>query len=1219
MQSPTAKGSRLQLGAAVFVTALGLLVMAGWIGHVRWLVLPPYNAVAMVPGTAISFLLTGVALLALGTAWPRRIGAVRVLVGALLVFHVVGLLVVFGPTPSLLDFGTGAGWLKDANPFPGRMAPNTRLGFLVASLLLFSLARPGAIRRHWLAPMLIAGLFMIAGTGVISFFLKTDLLLPWQFARMAVPTAVGMFGIAGAGWGAWQQTAKAEPLSHSQRLIRTAALITTSLVVVAAFSGFAALGTVSRAAIADKLEQTLQARVMVLEQEQRLALALANALATRPDLIEAADQLAMASSPVAMTRVEAALSDAMTSGFRGAAVLDPQGRTLARRGTFADAPEISATLDPAGHATLLWEGQFLLRASVPLSSAGNTLVLEKPVPNFSKAWSNTAGLGDTGEGVLCRDGTSSLRCFPSRFNRSAFSPARTFQGQALPMVFALQGQSGTQSRVDYRGKQVVASFRPVAGDQLGMVVKQDGNELAGPIRRALFWMLPMLAVLVGAALWLLRLKVNPLGQELERLESTARDAHAEIDAVLRGISDGLLIVDAQNRIVSANRAATSMFGYREQDLLGRDLSLLIPPSMRAAHETGMVRFNAGGEARVVGKGRLELRGLRSDGSEFPLELSVDSIPHAGAVRLVGTMRDITVRNQAQQAVAFERERLRVTLHSIGDAVITTDTVASVTYMNPVAEALTGWSSMEALGRPIEEVFRIFHGEGDAPAPNPIDFVLSTGAMGGLAHDTMLLRRDGIRIAIEDSAAPIRDVDHTLVGAVLVFHDVTQARAVADHMTHQASHDALTDLINRREFERQLAQVLEGKVLQTKGHALLYLDLDQFKIVNDTAGHQAGDELLRQVTTVLKGRLRANDDLARLGGDEFAVLMRECPVPAALRVAEVLRQAMADFRFLWQGRSFALGVSIGVVHFNAGQTMASVLSDADSACYIAKDQGRNRVYLHQLADEDVVRRTGDMNWTTRIPAALAEGRFALYAQWIVPVEVDTPGPRHCELLLRMLDETGELVPPMAFIPAAERYGLMPAIDRWVVEHAFAAMTRARAGGNADLQFSINLSGASLNDGGFLEFVEHQFASAAIPFDSICFEITETAAIANLERAREFIDRLRSLGCQFSLDDFGTGLSSFTYLKNLRVDYLKIDGSFIRNVASDSIDRAMVDAINRVGHELELRTIAEFVENDDTLAVLRSLGVDYAQGYGIAVPMPLDLALAMSHAGGQIVRG
>jgi diguanylate cyclase (GGDEF)-like protein/PAS domain S-box-containing protein len=1205
----------LHRAGAMAVAALGLLVIVGWVAHLGWMVLPPFNSVAMVPGTALSFLVSGLALLLLGTSCRFRKPAVLVMALALLAFQMSGLLVLLTPSPDLLDFGTGGGWLHDANPFPGRMAPNTRVGFLATALLLLDLATPAIHRRKWLAPLMLVGLFVIAASGVISSFLTTDLLLPWQPARMALPTAAGMFCIALAGWGIWQLGAKAQPLSHAQRLIRTSALITVSLVIVAGFSGFAALGSFARGATAEKLEQTLLSRTTILEEQQRLSWALARAFAARQDVTEVAAQLSADSTGSSRSHLDAVMSEAIDSGFRGAEVIDPQGRIQARSGVVASTPEIAAPLDSQGRATLLWQGQFLLRTVIPLRNTVNRLVLENTIPSFTKSWSNMTGLGNTGESVMCMDAVASLRCFPSRHNPAAFSSARAVVGHVLPMVLALRGQVGTQAANDYRGKAVVASFRPMAGGRLGMVVKQDADELAAPIRRAMLWMLPMLAFLVAVSLWLLKSQVNPLGVELERLEGIAREAHEAIDAILRGISDGLLIVNAEHRIVSINAAATAMFGYLEKELLGRDLSLLIPPSMRAAHEAGMVRFNAGGEAHVVGRGRLELRGLRRDASEFPLELSVDAIPHAGAVRLVGIMRDISVRKEAERAVAFERERLRVTLHSIGDAVITTDTEALVSYLNPVAETLTGWSSSDALGRPIEEVFRIFHGQGDEPAPSPVDFVLSTGSLGGLAHDTMLLRHDGTRIAIEDSAAPIRDADHTLVGVVLVFHDVTQARAIASQMTHQASHDALTDLINRREFERQLTVMAKSESSSGKGNALLYIDLDQFKIVNDTAGHHAGDELLRQVTAVFKSHLRANDNLARLGGDEFAVLLRDCPVEPALRVAEGLRQAAADFRFLWQGRLFSLGASIGVVHFNAGDEMAVVLSDADSACYIAKEKGRNRVYLHQHADDDVVRRTGEMNWTTRIPAALAESRFVLYGQWIVPVEPGATGPRHCELLLRMLDETGELVPPMAFIPAAERYGLMPAIDRWVVEHAFAAMSRARAGGSNDLQFSINLSGASLNDGDFLQFVEDQFAAMGIPFGSICFEITETTAIANLLRAREFIDRLRSMGCKFSLDDFGTGLSSFAYLKCLRVDYLKIDGSFVRNVASDPIDRTMVDAINRVGHELGLRTIAEFVENEASLAILRNLSVDYAQGYGVAVPMPLDLALAMSRARGH----
>lgn len=553
---------------------------------------------------------------------------------------------------------------------------------------------------------------------------------------------------------------------------------------------------------------------------------------------------------------------------------------------------------------------------------------------------------------------------------------------------------------------------------------------------------------------------------------------------------------------------------------------------------------------------------------------------------------------------------RITLQSIGDGVICTDMHGAVSYMNPVAERLTGWSNAEAFGRPMVEVFRIVHEESGEPAPSPVDFVLTTGATGGLAHHTTLVARDGTRTAIEDSASAIRDAENGIMGVVLVFHDVTAARSIANQMSYQASHDPLTNLINRREFDRRLAQVLSNDGPRQRGHVLLYIDLDQFKIVNDTCGHIAGDELLKQVSGVLRQALRSDDYLARLGGDEFGAILMDCPADSGVRVAEMLREAVRDLRFSWENKPFVIGASIGVVHFRAHESQSELLSHADSACYLAKDEGRNRIRVHHEADEASVRRIGELNWTSRIHTALAEDRFVLFAQRIVPTSLDGHANGHYELLLRMRDEQGELVPPMAFIPAAERYGMMPKIDRWVVQNAFRSLGKARANGRLSTQFSINLSGVTMGDASFLDFVVEQFRLFDVPPSQICFEITESSAISNLTAASEFISKSKALGCKFSLDDFGTGMSSFAYLKTLEVDFLKIDGGFVRDMIDDAVDAAMVDAINRIGHVMQLKTIAEFVENDSILQRLRDMGVDYAQGYGIHLPAPLDTVLALS---------
>ncbi|MCG6975723.1 MAG: EAL domain-containing protein [Acidiferrobacterales bacterium] len=431
------------------------------------------------------------------------------------------------------------------------------------------------------------------------------------------------------------------------------------------------------------------------------------------------------------------------------------------------------------------------------------------------------------------------------------------------------------------------------------------------------------------------------------------------------------------------------------------------------------------------------------------------------------------------------------------------------------------------------------------------------------------------------------------------------RQAEETIRHMAFHDSLTDLVNRREFERRVGRALERARERELTHALLYIDLDQFKIINDTSGHIAGDELLRQLAHMLKKHVRESDTLARLGGDEFGALLESCPMNRAYNIAEALRQAIRNFRFVWDGKPFAVGASIGLVMMNGDTVSATdALSAADMACYAAKDLGRDRIHVFESGDEELVRRRGEMQWVARINDALAENRFTLYSQAIQPLK---NGNRiHAEFLLRMLGPESQVVPPGAFIPAAERYNLMPAIDRWVIDNAFAYLSgdSSKKSGKKDVdKYFINLAGPSLNDNNLFDYIKRQMESFRLDPKKIGFEITETAAIGNMRLAVEFIDGIRKLGCSFALDDFGSGLCSFSYLKSIPVDSLKIDGCFVRSMKNNRMDAAIVQAINEVGHVAGLNTIAEFVEDKALIPELKHLGVDYAQGYGIARPMPL----------------
>ncbi|WP_242072009.1 EAL domain-containing protein [Nostoc sp. FACHB-110] len=598
-----------------------------------------------------------------------------------------------------------------------------------------------------------------------------------------------------------------------------------------------------------------------------------------------------------------------------------------------------------------------------------------------------------------------------------------------------------------------------------------------------------------------------------------------------------------------------------------------------------------------------------------LEQRVNLRTHELLQTLQRLQMEIAERQAVEKALFHEKELALVTLKSIGDGVITTDASGLIKYLNPVAETLTGWSLNEALGMPLTQVFNIINEISREPAQNPVEKILHSRGIVGLANQTVLITRNGRELSIEDSAAPIRTSDGSIVGVVVVFHDVTHSRNMARLLSWQASHDNLTGLVNRWEFENRLLQAVTNAQTHKEQHALCYLDLDQFKIVNDTCGYVAGDELLREFAKLFQNGLHSSDTLARLGGDEFGILLKDCSLETAVLVAHNLREAAHKFRFVWQqNKIFNLSVSVGLVAINSEtQDMNSALSAADAACYVAKNQGRNRVHIYQADDLELAKQHGEMQWVGRITKALDDNRFQLYYQSIVPVTRTASLTEHYEILLRLIDEKGKLVSPMAFIPAAERYNLMQTIDRWVIHTFFANLAQCAVSqwhhcpslnNNRDCLYTINLSGASINDDKFIDFICDQFTLHKISPALICFEITETVAIKNLAKAAGFIRSLKEFGCCFALDDFGSGMSSFAYLKNLPVDYLKIDGSFVKHIVEEPIDLAMVDAINKIGQVMGIQTIAEFVENNAILEVIQNLGVDYAQGYGVGRPLPLS---------------
>jgi diguanylate cyclase (GGDEF)-like protein/PAS domain S-box-containing protein len=557
-------------------------------------------------------------------------------------------------------------------------------------------------------------------------------------------------------------------------------------------------------------------------------------------------------------------------------------------------------------------------------------------------------------------------------------------------------------------------------------------------------------------------------------------------------------------------------------------------------------------------------------------------------------------DESRHALQLEKDRAQVTLSTlsgIAEAVITSNDLGHVVYMNAAAESLTGISIDEVGGRTLRSLLNLM----TVDKTSDIDVSWLT-EIASNQEEAMLIRADGQEFIIRKSTSPLYDNQNILFGYVTVLHDVTALRELSNQLFYQAKHDALTGLVNRYEFDRKVQEAILDVAFEDRSYCLAYIDLDQFKIVNDTSGHMAGDLLLQQLANHLKANVRSSDTFARLGGDEFALLLNGCDIHKGQEIVNEMLNAVIDYRFSFDDKVFKVGASIGLVELTQHNrlNLSELLNAVDSACYKAKRDGGNRIHIYQHEGNDLDELHQRLNWVPRIHQALEKNQFVLHMQTIQSLKADAE--QHCELLIRMQDEEDKLYLPGNFLPVAERYHLMPQIDRWVVAEALTII--ARKGESFPYVCAINLSGQTISDEHFLAYVLNQFELHNINPRRICFEITETAVISNLGKAQKFMQALRALGCRFSLDDFGSGLSSFGYLKNLEVDFLKIDGIFVKNMINNKIDRAMVESINHVGHVMGLRTIAEFVENDDTINLLKEIGVDYVQGYGVAKPALLD---------------
>ena len=714
----------------------------------------------------------------------------------------------------------------------------------------------------------------------------------------------------------------------------------------------------------------------------------------------------------------------------------------------------------------------------------------------------------------------------------------------------------------------------------------------------------VLAAVLAVVVLMQRRALRRLVDEAETQHQAARGAAAgDVDAVramLAAMREPALLHG--DRIEAVNESFSMLVGIAADELLGRNLRDIVSREYAELASLAANRVLAG----ESGPALTEIELADSHGQVTRLEIAGTALDCGGRRLVLFTAQEMLPHHESPAQTVLPG-RAQLALDAVGEGLMTTDAQGHVDYLNLSAQQLTGMQRQDAIGQPFGELINFVDDHDRRPLADPVQQCLETGGRAALGRRALMIARaTGNELGVEASAWPIRGTEGEVAGAVVMLHDVTELRGLTQQMSYQASHDALTGLVNRREFERRLGDAVETARAGRQGHVMCYLDLDRFKAVNDTSGHLAGDNMLREVAALIREAVRDSDTVARLGGDEFGVLLVGCPLEKARQIADDVWRAISEYRFVWKDRIFSVGVSIGIVEVT-GETnsLEEIMNAADSACYVAKRQGDSHVHVYSSHDEAVARSRGEIHWLQRLQAALRDGFFELHVQPIEPARAGTAGGPAMEVFVRLHDD-GQPVSPAEFFPAAERYRLMSLIDRWVLRSALAALVAGAIRIPPGRSLSINVSGQTLADPTFLEFVVEELDRSGVAPQQVCFEVAETSVIGNLDQARRFIDVLHGMGCRFALDDFGTDLGGFSNLKQLPMDYLKLDGSFLRNLGRDSVNQAMVSAVVGMARSLNFRLIAEQVEDLPALEAARAMGIEFVQGHAVGRPRPLASA-------------